>query len=89
VRGGLTEVTQHDAFEARGKILGYYMSLVGSQERIGVALFDRLDEHERTDAEKVYAMQVMIRKVPVRDPAGLILRPPSMSSSTHSTTHSN
>jgi hypothetical protein len=51
------------------------MSLSDSQERVGMATFDQLYAHERVnEEEKFYALQVMVQSVPVRDPAGLILR---------------
>jgi hypothetical protein len=76
VKGGLAEITWHDACKSEGNIVGYHMSLLGSQERIGVVTFDRLDGHERASEEwRLYAMQVMVQSVPVRVPAGLILRP--------------
>ena len=51
------------------------MSVAGSKERIGVVKFDTNDGHERFGEEKISAVQVMVQQVPVRNPAGLILRP--------------
>lgn len=75
VRGGFAEITWHGACDTGGRSSRYYMSQVGLQEPIGIVTFDRLDGHERASEEKqLYALQVMMQSVPVRDPSGLILR---------------
>jgi hypothetical protein len=71
----MTSITWHSACEVYGRIVVYFMSLSDSQERVGMATFDQLYAHERVnEEEKFYALQVMVQSVPVRDPAGLILR---------------